>query len=144
MDQKGYLYDLLVHDIKGPLSVMATTAQSMLSRTAQYGNLTGSQEQCLKRIVRNAKRAQSLLEEILDVARSEERLFRTEHFLFEGLVKDSLLDAMEPMDSDMTEKLRKAGPPGRSPAAAEGGGGFREISGGTGRHLSSMTGRKSS
>lgn len=108
MDQKGYLYDLLVHDLKGPLSVVATTANSMLSRTAQYGPLTESQEQCLKRIVRNAKRAQGLLEEILDVARSEERLFHSEHFLFEGVVKDSLADAMEPMDSDTTDRLRKA------------------------------------
>jgi signal transduction histidine kinase len=108
MDQKGYLYDLLVHDLKGPLSVVATTANSMLSRIAQYGPLTDSQEQCLKRIIRNAKKAQSLLEEILDVARSEERRFQNEHFLFAGVVKDSLADAMEPMDSDAADKVRKA------------------------------------
>jgi signal transduction histidine kinase len=108
MDQKGYLYDLLVHDLKGPLSVVGTTAGSMLSRTSQYGPLTDSQEQCLKRIIRNVKKAQVLLGEILDVARSEEHLFQSEHFLFEGVVKDSLADAMEPMDSDTTDKLREA------------------------------------
>ena len=41
------------------------------------------------------------------MARSEEHLFRTEHFLFEGVVKDSLAEAMEPMDADATDKLRK-------------------------------------
>lgn len=107
MDQKGYLYDLLVHDLKGPLSVIATTASSLLSRTGQYGPLTDSQDHSLKRIVRNAKRAQALLEEILDVARSEEHLFRTEHFLFERVVRDSLADAMEPIDAGATDSLRK-------------------------------------
>lgn len=107
MDQKGYLYDLLVHDLRGPLSVVATTASSLLSRTGQYGPLTEPQEHCLKRIVRNTKRAQVLLDEILDVARSEEHLFRSEHFLFDGVVKDSLADAMEPMDATTTDKLRK-------------------------------------
>jgi signal transduction histidine kinase len=111
MDQKGYLYDLLVHDLKGPLSVVATTASSLLSRTGQYGPLTDSQEHSLKRIVRNAKRAQVLLEEILDVARSQEHLFRTEHFLLEGVVKDSLADAMEPMDAEATDRLRKVNTP---------------------------------
>lgn len=109
MDHKGYLYDLLVHDLKGPLSVVATTASSMMSRTAQYGPLTSPQEQCLKRIMRNTKRAQLLLEEILAVARSEDRVFRTEHFLFEGVVNESLADAMEALDADVTDKLRKAG-----------------------------------
>jgi len=108
MDQKGYLYDLLVHDLKGPLSVIATTANSLLSRTDQYGPVTDSQQHSLKRIVRNAKRAQALVEEILDVARSEEHLFRTEKFLFEGVAKDSLADAMEAMDAETTDKLRKA------------------------------------
>jgi signal transduction histidine kinase len=108
MDQKGYLYDLLVHDLKGPLSVVATTANSLLARTGQYGPLTPSQEHSLKRIARNTKRAQMLLEEILDVARSEERLFRTEYFQFQGAVRDSLADAMEIMDADTTERLRKA------------------------------------
>jgi two-component system sensor histidine kinase SenX3 len=129
MDQKGYLYDLLVHDLKGPLSVVATTATSMLSRTSQYGSLTGFQEQGLKRIVRNAKRAQSLLEEILHVARSEERLFRTEHFLFDGLVKDSLADALEPMSSDVADKLRKAERPEEVRRVLEEAGVSVEISG---------------
>jgi signal transduction histidine kinase len=108
MDRKGYLYDLLVHDLRGPLSVVATTASSLLSRTGQYGPLTESQEHCLKRIARNTKRAQVLLDEILDVARSEEHLFRSEHFLFDGVVKDSVADAMELMDAATTDKLRKA------------------------------------
>jgi len=108
LDQKGYLYDLLVHDLRGPLSVVATTANSLLCKADRYGSLTESQEHCLRRIARNTKRAQLVLEEILDVARSEEHLFRKEHFLFEGIVKESLANALEWINADAAEKLQSS------------------------------------
>ena len=106
MDQKGYLYDLLVHDLRGPLSVVATTANSLLCRADRYGSLTESQEHCLRRIARNTRRAQLVLEEILDVARSEEHIFRTEYFLFETVVKESLANALELTDVRTAERLQ--------------------------------------
>ena len=95
LDQKGYLYDLLVHDLRGPLSVIATTANGLLCKADRYGPVTESQEHCLKRIARNTRRAQLVLEEILDVARSEEHLFQAEPILFESVVKQSLANALE-------------------------------------------------
>jgi len=106
LDQKGYLYDLMVHDLRGPLSVVATTANSLLCRADRYGSLTESQQNCLRRIARNTKRAQFVLEEILDVARSEEHIFQTEHFLFEAVVKESLANALEVSDTRTSERLQ--------------------------------------
>ena len=108
MDQKGYLYDLMVHDLRGPLSVVATTANSLLCRADRYGSLTESQEHCLRRIARNTKRAQFVLEEILDVARSEEQIFQTEYFLFEAVVKESLANALEVTDQRTAERLQSS------------------------------------
>jgi len=108
LDQKGYLYDLMVHDLRGPLSVVATTANSLLCRADRYGSLTESQQNCLRRIARNTKRAQFVLEEILDVARSEEHIFQTEHFLFEAVVKESLANALEVSDTRTSERLQSS------------------------------------
>ena len=108
MDQKGYLYDLMVHDLRGPLSVVATTANSLLCRADRYGSLTESQVNCLRRIARNTKRAQFVLEEILDVARSEEHIFQTEHFLFEAVVKESVANALEVTDTRASERLQSS------------------------------------
>ncbi len=107
MGPKEYLYDLFVHDLTGPLSVAATTAKGLLSRVEAYGPLTEQQRRCLERIERNAKKAQVILKEILDVGRSEEHLFQTDQFSLEGLVKDALLNVLETFDPAVAEKIQK-------------------------------------
>jgi signal transduction histidine kinase len=129
LDQKGYLYDLLVHDLRGPLSVIATTANGLLCKADRYGPVTESQEHCLKRIARNTRRAQLVLEEILDVARSEEHLFRAEPFLFETVVKQSLMSALELMDTGIAERLQSSDEPKATRQILEEAGITVEISG---------------
>jgi signal transduction histidine kinase len=107
MGHKDYLYDLLVHDLTGPLSVVATTAKGLLSKTDKYGSLTEGQRHCLQRIARNTKKAQLLLGEILDVGRSEEHLFKEEHFLLEDLAKDAILSVIQFLDAAATERLER-------------------------------------
>jgi signal transduction histidine kinase len=107
MGHKDYLYDLLVHDLTGPLSVVAATTNGLLSRTDRYGPLTEGQIHCLQRIARNTKKAQLLLNEILDVGRSEEQLFQEEHFLLEDLAKDALVSVIQFLDAAATERLEK-------------------------------------
>ena len=65
MNQKDFLYDLLVHDLTGPLSVVATTADGLLSRMDRYGTLSEPQKSCLERIVRNTRKVQLIVKEIL-------------------------------------------------------------------------------
>jgi signal transduction histidine kinase len=116
MGHKDYLYDLLVHDLTGPLSVVATTAKSLLCRVEGYGSLTEQQRRRLERIERNSKKAQIILKEILDVSRSEEHLFQKNEFYLQGLVKDALVSVMETMDADVAERLEKL----ESPEAVQG------------------------
>ena len=114
MGHKDYLYDLFVHDLTGPLSVVATTAKGLLSRMEAYGSLTEQQKRSLERIERNTKKAQVILREILDVGRSEEHLFQKNEFYVQGLVKDALVSVMETMDAGVAERLEKL----ESPEAA--------------------------
>jgi signal transduction histidine kinase len=108
MKQKDYLYDLLVHDLMGPSSVIETTANGMLVKE-KYGPLPDAQKNALERIARNIKRAKGLLHEILDVSRSEEQLFRAETFDVEPLLKEVFLNVMEVMDQGSAARLRGTG-----------------------------------
>jgi len=108
MDDKGYLYDLLVHDLRSPLSVVSATTASLLDKIERYGSLTEQQKSCLHRIQRNTKRAQLILNEILDVGRSEERIFKEESFFLDDVLRDSFLNVVETLDEVLTEKLHKA------------------------------------
>jgi len=94
MGPKDYLYDLFVHDLTGPLSVVSATADNLLRRL-DCGTLTEAQKSSLERIARNAKKAQHLLKEILDVARSEEQLFQEDHFYPERVAKEALANVMD-------------------------------------------------
>ena len=107
MGPKDYLYDLLVHDLTGPLSVVATTTDGLLCRMEHNGSLTDRQRVCLQRIARNAKKAQVLLKEILDVARSEEHLFQEDRFYPEQAAKDALVDVLEVHIAGASERLRE-------------------------------------
>jgi signal transduction histidine kinase len=110
------MYDLLVHDLTGPLSVVATTAKGLLCRMEAYGSLTEQQKRSLERIERNSKKAQVILREILDVSRCEEHLFQKGEFYLQGLVKDALVSVMETLDAGVAERLEKL----EGPEAARG------------------------
>jgi signal transduction histidine kinase len=108
MDDKTYLYDLLVHDLRGPLSVVAATVGSLLTRMESYGPLTELQQNSLLRIQRNAKKAQTILNEIIDVEKSIENIFVGNTIAFDELVKESIVNAIEFSQGSIDDKIRNA------------------------------------
>ena len=109
MNEKDYLYDLLVHDLVGPLAVVGTTVNSLLGKTERYGDLSGPQRECLERIRRNTQKARSLVQEILEVARSEENVFHAERFTVQELLKEALLEGLEFVNPAAGDELARAG-----------------------------------
>jgi len=105
MREKGYLFDLLIHDLTGPLSVVSTSAASLLHKVNRYGPLTDQQKRLVERVLRNVRKAQTLLQEMIEISRCEEGLFQKEHFPIERILKDSLLDVLEIDAPQMAEKL---------------------------------------
>jgi len=111
--QKERLFDLLIHDLAGPLAIASTSTGNLLHKAERYGPLSESQKRVLERVERNIEKAQNLLQEMVEILRSEEGLFQRDFFLIEKTVQDSLLDALEMHTPHAVEKLCLAqGPEG--------------------------------
>ncbi len=93
--EKERLFDLLIHDLTSPLSIVSTTAGNLLHKSERYGTLTDQQKRMLDRILRNIHRAQRLLQEMIEILRSEEGIFQKEFFSIEDTLRESLMDALE-------------------------------------------------
>jgi len=104
-DVKERLFDLLVHDLRGPLSIASMTSKNLLYNANRYGPLTDEQSRMLDRILRNLRKSERLLKEMVEILRSEEGLFKKEFFSVEQVVREALLDAMESIAPTLVEKL---------------------------------------
>jgi two-component system, OmpR family, sensor kinase len=105
MTRKDTLVDLLIHDLTGPLSIVSTSVNSLLTREEKYGPYNDNHKETLKRVQRNTERARTLLQEIIEVYRSEEGLFRKDRFLIEEVIRDALRDAIEVIKPDIAGAL---------------------------------------
>src|SRR5512136_719532 len=108
MTRKDTLVDLLIHDLTGPLSIVSTSINMLLNREEKYGPYNENHKETLKRVRRNAERARTLLQEIIEVYRSEEGLFKKDQFLIEEVLRDALRDAIEVVKPEMAEALCQA------------------------------------
>jgi signal transduction histidine kinase len=108
MTRKDTLVDLLIHDLTGPLSIVSTSVNNLLTREEKYGPYSNNHKETLKRVQRNTDRARTLLQEIIEVYRSEEGLFRKDEFLIEEVLRAALRDAIEVIKPDIAEALCRA------------------------------------
>lgn len=108
MTRKDPLVDLLIHDLTGPLSIVLTSVNNLLTKEEKCGAYTEYQIDTLKRAQRNAEKAKALLLEIIEVYRSEEGLFRNEKFMVSDILKEALFDALEIVNPDISEELSHA------------------------------------
>jgi signal transduction histidine kinase len=105
VNEKERLFDLLIHDLTSPLSIVSTTTDNLLQKSDRYGALTDQQKRMVDRISRNIHKAQKLLQEMIEILRSEEGLFQKEYFSIEDTVRESLMDALEITLPHAVEKL---------------------------------------
>lgn len=105
VDMKWRLVDLLIHDLAGPLSIVSTSTDNLLHKAERYGPLTDQQKRIIERILRNIHKAQALLNEMVEILRSEEGLFQQDHFSIERVLSESILEVLEVSDPDVAEKL---------------------------------------
>ena len=87
------------------MSIVTTSTANLLHKTDRYGPLTEYQKSVVERILRNGRKAQNLLQEMIEIFRSEEGLFKEEFFPIEKVLKDSLLDVLESSASHTVETL---------------------------------------
>lgn len=92
MDKKRVKTELLVHDLKNPLSVIETGVHLLLRDSDKNGSLTEMQIKVLMRVMRNAKIAMSLVNDILEVGRSKEGAVFTEPCRCFDIIKASFVE----------------------------------------------------
>jgi signal transduction histidine kinase len=110
-EEKERLFDLLIHDMTGPLSIASTSTNNLLHKSDRYGSLTDHQKRLLDRILRNVHKAQNLIQEMIEVLRSEEGFFQEEYFSVEKTFRESILDVLEVIVPNIVEKLCQAESP---------------------------------
>lgn len=95
MNLKERLFDLLVHDLRGPLSIASTCAHNLLHKAERYGPLTPQQKKTLGVVLRNIRKSQTLVQQMVQLLLSEEKLFQHRPFSIYEALKDSLAEALE-------------------------------------------------
>src|ERR1700675_4530318 len=107
LTEKERLFDLLIHDLTSPLSVISVSTTKLLGNADRNGSLTERQKSSLDRILRKVTKAQGILREMIEILRSEAELFRKESFPVEEILKESILDVLEVKSQGTAEKLRR-------------------------------------
>ena len=71
---------LLIHELKGPLSVIVNNNRMLLELQHRYGRLSESQEKALKRALRSTNKIDNIIQSILEVGSSEIGRFNLRRF----------------------------------------------------------------
>jgi two-component system, OmpR family, sensor kinase len=99
---------LLVHELKSPLSLIEATTRTLLEHTARLGPLTERQERALQRILRGAVRGRRTVEQLLEIGRAEASQFHDAQFDPAEAVLRTVLTAVEGSDGALAERLSAA------------------------------------
>ncbi len=100
--------EILIHDLKVPLSVIDAGAKSMLNRPEVYGPLTEKQAKVLRRIIRNTIVTQRLVNDVLELGRSREGVMHITEFTLSALVSAVLVEVFDLSQPTAAEALRNA------------------------------------
>lgn len=87
--------EFLIHELKDPVAVIDAGARLLLENRDKCGVLTARQEKALQRILRSAKKAGSMLHDILEIGRSKAGCFSCCRFKPAEALYDVLIDSME-------------------------------------------------
>ena len=99
--------EILIHDLKVPISVIDAGAKSLLNRQDSYGPLTEKQIKVLKRIIRNTLTTQRLVNDVLELGRSREGVMITSDFSVSSLVIAVLVEIFDLADPPIADIIRK-------------------------------------
>ncbi|MCF6247041.1 MAG: HAMP domain-containing histidine kinase [Desulfobacula sp.] len=99
--------EILIHDLKVPISVIDAGAKSLLNRRESYGPLTDKQIKVLKRIIRNTVATQRLVNDALELGRSREGVMYTSDFSIAKLVTIVLMEIFDLAEPSVTEVIKK-------------------------------------
>jgi len=97
----------LIHELKDPIAIVETGLRTLLEKKEKFGPLLPKQENTLKRTLRNTKKAREMLNNLLEIGRSESGCFICSHFQPAKSVYQAMKDSLEIMTGPLTEEIGK-------------------------------------
>jgi signal transduction histidine kinase len=112
-ENENYLYreiqiEFLIHELKDPIAVIDAGARLLLENRDKCGALTSRQERTLQRILRNARKASDMLQDILETGRSKAGCFNLCRFNPAETLYNVLMDSVETIvGGSLSEQQKK-------------------------------------
>jgi signal transduction histidine kinase len=107
----GFFQDIsiefLIHELKDPIAVIETGLRTILEKQDQYGPLTAKQANTLMRSLRNTRKAWGLLNDLLEIGRSEAGCLACRRFPAVKALYEALKDALETVKGPASEAIGK-------------------------------------
>ena len=108
MNKNRIKTEILVHDLKNPIAVIEASADSLIRKADRENTLTDQQIKVLSRILRNSKIAMSLVNDILEVGRSNEGIFNKDRFKCYEYIVFPFIEIFDLIDPETGEKISRS------------------------------------
>ena len=106
MLQKNLKLNLLYHELKSPLVVVETGVTSLLSRSSLYGSLSEKQEKVLRRIQRNARTAQLLVNDMLELGCVQKGIIREIPIKVSSIISEVFEQVFDLTNHNLSTKIK--------------------------------------
>ena len=108
MERKRIKTELMIHDLKNPLAIIEAGIISLIEKEEKYGPVTEKQLNVLRRTLRNTRIARGLVNDILEVGRSAEGVFKKDRSVFNEFIKLPLIEIFDLTDHQTAEKIKES------------------------------------
>lgn len=99
--------DLLIHDLKVPLAVIEAGLVSLMNKRDKYGPVTEQQTKVFARVLRNTKVLKTLVNDALELGRSEKGVVNISRFRLSSLIEEALEEIFDLTDASATEEIKR-------------------------------------
>jgi len=99
--------EFLIHELKDPIAVIETGLRTVLEKQDRYGPLTAKQANTLMRSLRNTRKAWGILNNLLEIGRSEAGCLACRRFTPVNALYNALKDALETVTGPAPEVIGK-------------------------------------
>jgi two-component system, OmpR family, sensor kinase len=97
----------LIHELKDPIAIIETGLRTLLERREKFGPLSTKQENTLKRTLRNTKKTRSMLNNLLEIGRSQSGCFVCSYFEPAKSLFQIMKDALEITTGPLADEIGK-------------------------------------
>lgn len=105
MDRRRIKTELLIHDLKNPLAIIETGIESLIRNSDTFGPSSERHLRVLGRVLRNSKIAMSLVNDILEVGRSNEGIIKRKDHMCHEYIIDPFIEIFDLLDPKVAEEI---------------------------------------